>query len=119
VQQAVGNLLSNALRYSPPDRPVSLRLVGTETEAIVSVHDEGPGIPREAMPHLFERFYRVPGLPVRTGSGEGLGLGLYVSRAIVERHGGHIEIESQRGQGSTFSVHLPLARSPTAEAQAV
>jgi signal transduction histidine kinase len=113
VQQAVGNLLSNALRYSPRDRPVTLRLRGTGTEAVVSVSDEGPGIPPEALPRLFERFYRVPGLEERAGSGTGLGLGLYVSRVIVERHGGHIEIESQRGRGSTFSVHLPLARGST------
>ena len=113
VQQAVGNLLSNALRYSPPDRPVTLRLRGTGSEAVVSVRDEGPGIPPEALPHLFERFYRVPGLEGSAGSGTGLGLGLYISHVIVERHGGHIEIESQRGRGSTFSVHLPLAWSST------
>jgi signal transduction histidine kinase len=114
VQQAVGNLLSNALRYSPRDRPVTLRLRNTGTEAIVSVRDEGPGIPPEALPHLFERFYRVPGLEVNAGSGKGLGLGLYVSRVIVQGHGGRIDVESQRGRGSTFSVHLPLARGSTA-----
>jgi signal transduction histidine kinase len=113
VQQAVGNLLSNALRYSPPDRPVTLRLRGHGTEAVVSVRDEGPGIPPEALPRLFERFYRAPGVEVSAGSGTGLGLGLYVSRAIVEQHGGRIEIESQRGRGSTFSIHLPLARDST------
>jgi signal transduction histidine kinase len=113
IQQAVGNLLSNALRYSPRDRPVTLRLRGTGTEAIVSVRDEGPGIPPEALPHLFERFYRVPGLEGSGGSPTGLGLGLYVSHAIVERHGGRIEIQSQRGRGSTFSVHLPLAGRST------
>jgi signal transduction histidine kinase len=113
LQQAVGNLLSNALRYSPPDRPVTLRLRGTGTEAVVSVCDEGPGIPPESLPHLFERFYRVPGSEVRAGSGKGVGLGLYISRVIVEGHGGHIDVESERDHGSTFSLHLPLARTAT------
>jgi two-component system sensor histidine kinase/response regulator len=73
------------------------------------VRDEGPGIPPDALPHLFERFYRVPGIEVRAGSQRGLGLGLFVSQAIVGRHGGRIEVETEPGHGSTFSVRLPLA----------
>jgi signal transduction histidine kinase len=109
IQQVVGNLLSNALKYSPPDRPVTLRVRRDDGEAVASVRDEGPGIPAAALPHLFEQFYRVPGVEVSAGSRMGLGLGLYISRAIVERHGGHIEVDTQPGRGSTFSVHLPLA----------
>jgi signal transduction histidine kinase len=109
VQQVVGNLLSNALKYSPSDRPVALRLRRTEGEAVIAVRDEGPGIPADALPHLFDRFHRVPGIEVRSGSGTGLGLGLFISEAIVRRHGGRIEVETELGRGSTFSVRLPLA----------
>ena len=108
IQQVLSSLLSNALKYSPPDRPVALRLRRTDGEAILSVRDEGPGIPADALAHLFERFYRVPGSEVTTGSRIGLGLGLFVSEAIVRGHGGQIDVESEIGRGSTFSVRLPL-----------
>ncbi|TMD61907.1 MAG: ATP-binding protein [Chloroflexi bacterium] len=61
-----------------------------------------------SVPHLFERFYRVPGVEVQTGSSSGVGLGLYIVRTIVERHGGHVSVESRVGEGSIFSVSLPL-----------
>jgi signal transduction histidine kinase len=114
VQQVLGNLLSNALKYSPPDRPVALHLRMAEGEAIIDVRDEGPGIPAEALPHLFERFYRVPGTEARAGSRVGLGLGLFIAHAIVSRHGGRIEVETAPGRGSTFSVRLPLGDSTSA-----
>jgi signal transduction histidine kinase len=113
IQQVVGNLASNALKYSPADRPVILRLRRAATEAIITVRDEGPGIPADALPHLFERYYRVPGMPVRTGSSVGLGLGLFVSRAMVTQHGGRIDVETELGHGSTFVVHLPFAEAAT------
>jgi signal transduction histidine kinase len=117
VRQVVSNLLSNALKYSPPDRPVALLLRRTEADAIIAVRDEGPGIPADALPHLFDRFYRVPGIEVRSGSRTGLGLGLFLSAAIVSRHGGHIDVDTQPGRGSTFSVRLPLsAPAPTTPA---
>jgi signal transduction histidine kinase len=108
VQQALSNLLSNALKYSPPDRPVALQLRRTGGEAIIAVRDEGPGIPAEAVPHLFERFYRVPGAEDRFSSRAGLGLGLFIAHNIVSGHGGRIEVDTQPGRGSTFSVRLPL-----------
>jgi len=64
------------------------------------------GIPPEALSHIFERFYRVPSIEVQTGSSVGLGLGLYISKRIVEHHGGHIEVQSVPDEGSVFSVIL-------------
>jgi signal transduction histidine kinase len=82
-------------------------------DCIVSVHDTGVGIPSEVVPHIFERFYRVPGIEVQTGSSVGLGLGLYISRQIVERHSGRIDVQSVPDKGSVFSLMLPLC--PSAE----
>lgn len=108
IGQVITNLLSNALKYSPATSPVSLTLQHAEERILFSVRDAGPGIPAEALPHLFERFYRVPGIEIQSGSGVGLGLGLYLCREIVERHGGQIWAESTPGRGSTFYVALPL-----------
>jgi PAS domain S-box-containing protein len=109
VAQVLANLISNALKYSPSDQPVNVRVSVTATEALVAVHDRGPGIPPEALEHIFERFYRAPGVEVQSGSGVGLGLGLYITHELVERHGGRIWAASVVGQGSTFSFALPLA----------
>jgi PAS domain S-box-containing protein len=106
--QVVANLLSNALKYSAAVYPVSLRLQRTDGQALLAVTDHGPGIPEEARPQLFERFYRVPNIEVLSGSGVGIGLGLYITREMVQRHGGRIWLESEVGQGSTFIVALPL-----------
>jgi signal transduction histidine kinase len=111
LSQVLTNLLSNAFKYSPPDCPVTLTLRQEGEMALFSVHDEGSGIPPEELAHIFDRFYRVPGIEVQRGSGVGLGLGLYICREIVERHGGKIWAESSVGQGSTFFVVLPLAGS--------
>lgn len=107
IYQVVANLLSNALKYSPATESVTLRLWSGPKERYFSVHDHGPGIPAEATDHIFERFYRVPGMQVQSGSGVGLGLGLYICKDIVTRHGGRIWAESKLGHGSTFSVALP------------
>lgn len=109
IGQVLANLLSNALKYSAQDRPVMLSLQRKRREAVISVHDEGAGIPEDLLPHLFGRFYRVPGVQVQTGSGVGLGLGLYIAKEIVEQHGGHIWAAGGIGSGSTFSFSLPLA----------
>jgi signal transduction histidine kinase len=111
IEHVVSNLLSNAIKFSPPDRPVTLSLRSTDGEANVSVPDEGPGIPADELPRLFRRFHRVPGIAVQAGSSVGLGLGLYICKAIVERHRGRIHVESEIGKGSTFSVTLPLRSS--------
>jgi Histidine kinase-, DNA gyrase B-, and HSP90-like ATPase len=72
------------------------------------------GIPAEQLPHLFERFYRVPGVEVQTGSSAGVGLGLYIAQKIVGQHGGHIEVTSRLGEGSTFSIVLSVRPLPVA-----
>jgi two-component system, sensor histidine kinase and response regulator len=78
-------------------------------ECCISIRDMGVGIPPELLPHIFERFYRVPGIETQTGSGIGLGLGLYISHKIVECHGGRIDVQSTPGDGSTFTIVLPLS----------
>ena len=115
ISQVILNLLSNAHKYSSADSPITVTLQRAGESGILSVRDWGVGIPAEKIPHIFERFYRVPGVEVQTGSGIGLGLGLYISRKIVERHGGHIEVQSILGEGSTFSITLPLFVGPTCD----
>jgi PAS domain S-box-containing protein len=115
ISQVLTNLLSNALKYSPPEYPVTLTLRQEGDKALFAVRDEGSGIPAEELPHIFDRFYRVPGVEVKSGSTVGLGLGLYICREIVERHGGHIWAESTPGLGSTFSVSLPMAAGPVGQ----
>ncbi|MDC3956975.1 sensor histidine kinase [Polyangium jinanense] len=107
--EVITNLLANAYKYSAAEEPVDLSLEQSGAEAIVTVKDRGPGIPRDSLPHVFDRFYRVPGVSVRTGSYVGLGLGLYLSKAIVEQHHGRIWVESEVGRGSAFSFSMPLA----------
>lgn len=115
IGQVLTNLLSNALKYSPEDSPVALSLAQSGDEVVLAVRDEGAGIPPAEQSHIFERFYRSPAVQVRSGSGVGLGLGLYITREIVERHGGRLWVESVADCGSTFYVALPLARA-TADA---
>jgi signal transduction histidine kinase len=104
--QVIINLLSNARKYS--SAPIRLSVRVEDEQCIISVSDDGVGIPPEVLPHIFERFYRVPGIEVQRGSSIGLGLGLYISNQIVERHGGRIDVQSTPGKGSVFSVVLPL-----------
>ncbi|HEX6820090.1 MAG TPA: PAS domain S-box protein [Ktedonobacterales bacterium] len=111
VAQILTNLLTNALKYSAAQTPVAVSLERQASAARVVVRDQGSGIPPDQVPHLFERFYRVPGLRVQSGSGVGLGLGLYISKSLVERQGGQIGVESAVGRGSTFWFTLPLAQS--------
>jgi signal transduction histidine kinase len=109
IEQVIINLLSNARKYSAAGSPIRLVVKQENGECVVSVHDSGVGISEEMQPHIFERFYRVPGIEVQTGSSVGLGLGLYISKQIVERHGGRINVQSVKDQGSTFSITFPLS----------
>jgi signal transduction histidine kinase len=110
IGQVVTNYLTNALKYSPADRPVTVGLDLDEGQARVWVRDEGPGLSPEEQERIWERFHRVPGIQVQSGTGVGLGLGLHISRTIVERHQGQVGVESAPGQGSTFWFALPLGR---------
>ena len=107
--QVIINLLSNARKYSSFEDPITVTVEHVENEGIISVQDRGVGIPAEMVPHIFERFYRAPGVEVQAGSYIGMGLGLYITRKIIDRHGGRIEVQSATGTGSTFSIALPLA----------
>lgn len=99
------NLISNALKYSPPNTPVLLCAQQEGNYVVISVTDFGSGIPPEEVPHLFERFFRGQ----RRRRTEGVGLGLYITRMLVEAHGGGIWAESEVGKGSTFTFTLPIA----------
>jgi signal transduction histidine kinase len=109
IGQVIINLLSNARKYSAAGSPIRLVVRQENGECVVLVRDAGVGISSEMQPHIFERFYRVPGIEVQTGSSVGLGLGLYISKQIVERHGGRIDVQSVQDQGSTFSITFPLS----------
>jgi signal transduction histidine kinase len=102
----LSNLLLNALQHSPADSAVSLRLATESQTAIVSIEDHGDGIAPEALPHIFDRFYR--GDPSRNRNAGGTGLGLAIARAIVVKAGGTIQLTSQLGQGTTATIRLPL-----------
>jgi PAS domain S-box-containing protein len=108
IEQVINNYLSNAFKYSPPDREV---LVSMQLESMmvrVSVHDQGPGLTPEQQQRVWERFYQVEATRY-ADTFEGLGLGLYIVRTIVAQHQGQVGVESVPGQGSTFWFMLPLA----------
>ncbi len=109
LQQVITNLLLNAVKYSGGFREVDLRLCREDGQAVVSVSDRGIGIPVEQQPQVFELYFRGANAP--TNNYGGLGLGLYISRGIVERHGGAMRLVSEVGKGSTFSFTLPLLDS--------
>ncbi len=110
VGQVISNYLTNALKYSPTSQPVEVSVVIIDgTRARVSVSDKGAGLSVEEQAHLWQRFYRVPGITAQSDSGVGLGLGLYICRTIIELHQGQVGVESTPGQGSTFWFTLPIA----------
>jgi signal transduction histidine kinase len=109
VGQMVANLVSNAIEYSPAGGRVVVAARRAGVEVVVSVSDRGPGIPPERADRLFLPFTRLD----EHHSQSGTGLGLYIVKAIAEAHGGRVWLESAPGEGSTFSVALPLAAPPT------
>ncbi len=103
LERIMNNLLTNAIKYSPPGSEVMVKVEAGEKQVTVSVVDQGAGIAARELPHIFDRFYRAH----RTRKAEGLGLGLYITKMLVEAHGGRIWAESEVGRGSIFSFTLP------------
>ena len=106
VERVVENLVENALRHTPDGGDVTVRAELRGDKVRVEASDTGRGIPPEALPQIFDRFYRVSGVP-----GEGMGLGLAVVHRILDLHGEAIEVESEPGRGTRFRFHLPVARA--------
>ena len=105
LEQAIVNLVDNAINYSDPGSKVIVELSQNDGETIISVRDNGIGISKEHIPRLFERFYRVD--RGRSRKQGGTGLGLAIVKHIVNAHGGHTTVESVPGSGSTFTIHIP------------
>lgn len=104
VLQVLGNLVGNAIKFTPREGRISLGADACAGSVRISVADTGTGIPPEHLPHVFDRFWKV-----NEGNRHGAGLGLAIARGIVEAHGGEIRVESTPGVGTTFSLTLPLA----------
>jgi signal transduction histidine kinase len=102
LRQIIGNLVGNALRYSGEGGTVTLRVRGHDGGAMISVSDTGPGIAPSDLPHIFDRFYRTDAARDRASGGSGLGLAIV--RALVQAHGGSIDVSSKLGQGTTFTL---------------
>jgi signal transduction histidine kinase len=111
LRRVVDNLIGNALKFTPPGGTVAVSLRSANGEVMLLVTDTGIGIAAEHQGRIFERFYQVDGTTRRAHGGCGLGLALV--REIVERHGGRVSVESQSGQGSTFTVYLPTSAVAT------
>jgi two-component system phosphate regulon sensor histidine kinase PhoR len=108
VEQAVANLIDNAVKYSGEGDSVLVKVAEEEDHVLVSVSDAGIGIPEKDIPRLFERFYRVDKARSRELGGTGLGLAIVKHIAIV--HGGSVSVESELGRGSTFTLEIPTGR---------
>ncbi|WP_373711991.1 ATP-binding protein, partial [Jeotgalibaca porci] len=105
VTQVIDNIMNNALKYSPDGGTITCRLMETHNSVVLSITDEGMGIPRKDLQHIFERFYRVD--KARARSMGGTGLGLAISREVLMLHGGRIWATSVENKGSTFFISLP------------
>ena len=105
LRRVISNLLSNAVKHTPPENEIEVSVGHEAREAVLIVADEGAGIPEDALPHVFERFYRAES----SRAGEGTGLGLAIVRETVEALEGRFEVQSTPGEGSAFTVRLPLS----------
>ena len=109
LKQVVVNLLDNAIKYTPEKGMIQLRVHGANGHAILEVADNGIGIPPDALPHIFERFYRVD--QARANGSESAGLGLSIVKSICTAHGAEVEVQSTIGKGSRFRFKLPLLKN--------
>lgn len=112
MEQVLTNLVSNAIKYSPRGGGIQVQAGREDSRVVVSIRDHGVGIPKEQIGRLFQRYHRVGGESTRRISGTGLGL--YLTRHLIIAHGGDIWVESQEGEGSTFSFSLPLTENTVA-----
>jgi signal transduction histidine kinase len=106
ISQVFRNLIDNAIKFTPQGGSITISTTAAESRAIIRVTDSGCGIPPEDVPHIFERFYKVE--KAHTPGGDGTGLGLSIAKRILEQHNADIWLESKLGQGTTFTVALPL-----------
>jgi two-component system sensor histidine kinase KdpD len=109
MEQVLNNLLLNAAGYTPAGTIVEVSAAVKSDELVLSVGDHGPGLPPESLPHVFDKFYRVPGVPAG-----GTGLGLSIVKGFVEAHGGRVEAANRPGGGAQFTIHLPVEAVPEA-----
>lgn len=109
IYQVLTNLLTNAIKYSPPESKIIIKVTKEDKKAVVSVQDFGIGIDQDQLKKVFDRLYQVTDSKEKTFPG--LGMGLYISKEIIRRHHGKIWVESQKGKGSTFNFTLPLSSS--------
>ena len=107
LKQVLINLVANAIQYTPLGGDVFLSVAKVGNQARIICRDTGPGIPAEDLPHIFERFYRAEKSRTRSNTA-GFGLGLSITKWIVEHHGGRISVDSKEGRGTTFAIWLPL-----------
>lgn len=107
MKQVLGNLINNAIHYTPTDGHISLLATQSQTGMEFRVQDSGPGIEPDDLPHVFDRFYRTDKSRQRDSGGSGLGLA--IAKSLVENHGGKIWVESKLGEGSTFLIRLPTS----------
>jgi two-component system OmpR family sensor kinase len=109
LKQVILNLVGNAINYTPPGGEVIVGLAKENNNARLTVSDNGPGIPPEDLPYIFERFYRGEKSRTRSKDGKGFGLGLSIAYWIVRNHGGQIDVSTREPRGTTFCVRIPLA----------
>lgn len=108
MEQVFTNLIDNAIRHTEENGFVKVMVENTNTELLVSIEDNGSGIPEEDIPFVFERFYKADKSRTRNGKKKGTGLGLAIAKNIVETHGGTINVKSMADEGTTFEIRVPL-----------